>query len=67
MLERFITKEEKEDFTQSVFVIMATIVCSILFILNRIFPRLENVLSKLVKKRLCKTQKNTKKQTNFKI
>jgi len=50
MLKRFISPEEKEDFIQSVFVVGATLVCSAMFIILRIFPRLEVVLNRFLNK-----------------
>ena len=58
MLKWFMSKEEKQDFTQSFFIIMATLFCSTLFIINRIFPRLEIVLCRFLKKRMCQTQED---------
>jgi hypothetical protein len=58
MLKQFISKEEKQDFIQSVFVIGATLVCSIIFITIRIFPRLEVVLNRFLNKGACKLQED---------
>jgi len=58
MLERFISKEEKEDFIQSMFIIGATLVCSILFIVVRIFPRIEIVTSRFLNRGVCKPQED---------
>ena len=58
MLKQFITKDERQDFTQSVFVIIATLVCSAIFITLRIFPRLEVVLNRFLNKGVCKPQED---------
>jgi hypothetical protein len=57
MLKWFMTKEDKQDFAQTLSIIMVTLVCSTIFIVFRIFPRLESVLNRFLKKGLRKTRR----------
>jgi len=57
MLKWFMSKEEKQDFTHSFFIIIATLVCSTIFITLRIFPRLEVVLNRFLNKGGCEPRR----------
>ena len=57
MLKQFMPKEDKENVVEVLFIIAATLIISTMFIVFRIFPRLETVLNRFLKRARSKPRR----------
>lgn len=57
MLKPFMPKEDKEDMIETLFIITGTLIISTMFIVFRIFPRLEVVLNRFLKRGMSKPRR----------